>query len=646
MQNIDNISPIQRIGQYALLNLAWFVEQIFYKDGKPLKLFPFQQVILDALWHKKFVMLIITRGGSKTWMLAIYAVLRCLLNQGSKIIVTGAGFRQAKHVFRYIEELYYASPILQEAIGHQGGVKWGADTVSIKIGNSTIRGIPLADGKRVRGERASHLLADEFGSISPIVFDHAIAPFTAAGQDPVTKNMLINFIKTLERIGVEQEFIDAVQILRGTGNQIVYSGSATHIGNHFGNRYTVFRNIIASGGDQEKLGAAIKLKNELTYGHPSEIDADDLESLANTWQHHVVIQMPYTALPPGMMEEDIIRSEKASLPAHRFKEEYMAEFTSDTDGFIKRSWIEAATPKDKQIYPELYGDPKATYVMGIDPARNNDNVGIVILKITSTQKELIYCNAWNRTEFSISAKKIQEIAKRFNIVRIAMDKGGGGDSIREWLCKKSEDIEDSDLLWVVPDQMEKEIGDVMAMSAPGKKIIEMVNFSPNWISLAAHAVEADIQQCNMLFPHSGDEEQSYRQYMIHYNISKITDAIKDKIQEELWGIDAWQAEHEDKSVRLGIVQHITECLNEMCAIVRFVIPGSLVEKFDLPKLSDQPEGLDMRRRDRWSALMLANYAAKVYLGSGHKPKILPGISSQKNRGYTKNLSKRKGSTAW
>jgi len=329
--------PYDSIYHLASFNLAWFIEQIMCKDGKPLKLLPFQQVILDTLWYKKFPMLVITRGGSKTFLLAVYALCRAILNQGSKIVVMGAGFRQAKHVFRYIEEIYNSSPLLQEALAQDGGVKWGSDTVSIKVGSSTIRGLPIGDGSKVRGERATHLLADEFASIPESIFDHAVAPFTAVGKDPAAKANMMSFLKRLSGFGVEQTILDGIERSYGIGNQIVYSGSACHVGNHFGKRYQISKMIIESGGDPEKLRRAIEEKAQMTSGKSSEILPDDIKSLLKTWQQYSIIQLPYTAIPEGFMEADIIRTEKANLPGYRFREEYMAEFTFDTDGFIKRS---------------------------------------------------------------------------------------------------------------------------------------------------------------------------------------------------------------------------------------------------------------------------------------------------------------------
>jgi hypothetical protein len=206
-----------------------------------------------------------------------------------------------------------------------------------------------------------------------------------------------------------------------------------------------------------------------------------------------------------------------------------------------------------------------------------------------------------------------------------MDTGGGGESVREWLCKKTDaegnKVRDEDLIWVIPDQIKK-YANMTDMAAPGRKILEMVDFTTAWISKAAHDVAASVEQRNILFPHRAEQTYAYDQYMRHFDKHDMGDSEKEALQADLWGVDDWDAERMSKQYktkirpRIGMMQHIEECINETCAIVRNVsLKGT--ESFELPKLSEQPEGLDMRRRDRWSALMLANFAAKTYLGSGH-----------------------------
>ena len=46
-------------------NLSFAVYNLMKWKGQPLKLAPFQSVVLDTLWHKTFPMLLMTRGGGK-----------------------------------------------------------------------------------------------------------------------------------------------------------------------------------------------------------------------------------------------------------------------------------------------------------------------------------------------------------------------------------------------------------------------------------------------------------------------------------------------------------------------------------------------------------------------------------------------------
>jgi len=626
---IDLVGPVEFVYYSAEFNLAWFVSQIFRNQkGKPLRLEAFQQVMLHMLWFKKFPLILATRGAGKTFMLAVYAALKAILSPGSKIVIVGAGFRQAKLVFKYIEQLYNASPIFQEAVGQAERPKYGSDAATLQVGLSQITAIPIGDGEKIRGLRATILIADEFASIPEEIFDIVIKPFTAVHADPAERAANKRFMRRLEKLDANPGIVRMIEELQGFGNQVVISGTPSYRHNHFYHRYCFYRAFINSKGDTRKLKIALEEQQLARTGQHHEVTEEDLANAERMWHQYTVYQLPYTALPEDFMDEDMIRSDRAQFPKTRFAMEYLSQFPEDSDGFIKRSWIERGTPRDPQekgVWPELYGNPRETYVMGLDPARWNDNFGCVVFKLTERGKELVFCTAWDKTQYGKSATRIREIVKRFNISYICMDTGGGGESVREWLCKSTDadgnKVRPEDLIWVIPDQIKK-YADMTDMAAPGRKILEMVDFTTAWISKAAHDVAASIEQRNILFPHRAEEIYAYDQYMRHFDKHDVTESEKEALQADLWGVDDWDAERMTKKYktkivpRIGMMQHIEECVNETCAIVRNVSPKG-TESFELPKLSEQPEGLDMRRRDRWSALMLANFAAKTYMGSGH-----------------------------
>jgi hypothetical protein len=607
-----------------------------------MQLMPFQRVIINNLWNSKFPIYIATRGAGKTWLLAVYSVLRSLIIPGTKVVIVGASYRQSKLVFNYIDEIYRTSPILRQAVKERP--KYGSDAASFKIGNSSILALPIGNGETIRGIRANVLLVDEISSVPEEIFDIVIAPFTAVHMDPAARAEGAEFIKRITELGASEELIKLINSSQDFGNQIIMSGTPSYKDNHFYRRYQTYRMFIESKGDARIIKEAMEQNMLASTGQTAHMDEDEIQKMADSWKNYSIVQLPYTALPDEFLDADAIRKDKATFPAHRFKMEYCAEFPSDTDGFIKRSWIQRATPQppdEEPVYPELYGDKRAVYVMGLDPARWNDNFGCVVLKLTSRGRELVYCSAWERTAFGISANKIREICRRFNIEYIAMDKGGGGDSVQEWLCRSQDGVEDYELIWPIPEQIEEKY----ELAAPGKNILELVNFQGSWLTDSSHGLQAGIERRNLLFPYKGDDFAIQNQYMSHFGLNSIKDDEKEKLQQDLWGVDSW--ENKNQKPKMGVFQEIQECINETCAIVRMVTPNG-TEQFALPKLSEQPEGLDMRRRDRWAALLLANYAARVYMGSGFRANskigAQPGLN--KVKGLTNQTVRKRGSALW
>jgi hypothetical protein len=132
-----------------------------------INLLPFQLVILKELWNRKYPMLIATRGGSKSFLLALYAMIKALTNPGIKIVIVGAAFRQSKVVFEYCESMWHSAPILRDIVGssdRRNGPRRDIDRCTLRMGDSIIIALPLGDGTKIRGQRAGVIIADEFDS--------------------------------------------------------------------------------------------------------------------------------------------------------------------------------------------------------------------------------------------------------------------------------------------------------------------------------------------------------------------------------------------------------------------------------------------------------------------------------------------------
>ena len=116
--NLDYSNPMMEFLDYmSKPENFWFTCKYLLN----VDLLPFQLCILQELWNRKFPMLIATRGAGKTWILALYSLLRAFFVQGCKIIVIGAAFRQSKLLFEYMETFYKNSPVFANMVGASKG---------------------------------------------------------------------------------------------------------------------------------------------------------------------------------------------------------------------------------------------------------------------------------------------------------------------------------------------------------------------------------------------------------------------------------------------------------------------------------------------------------------------------------------------
>jgi len=652
-------SPLHALVRLNEYSLTWTISQLYNNArGRPLQLLPFQSVMMDMLWGRKFPLVLMSRGGGKSFGLGVYALTRALLCPGSKIVIVGAGLRQSMHVFNYIIGLYNQSPIIQESLKRYGGPKITTSGPYINVGNlSKITALPIGDGEKIRGQRATHIICDEFASIPEGVFETVIRPFASVHADPEERVRVEEFCNRLCDCGADDALIEKIRDMQGYGNQVILSGTASYEFNHFYKYYRSYEAIINSRGDSYKIQKAMEERARTSMQNQfSNMKQDEIKTLAAGWKNYAIYQLPYHGIPRGFLDAENIANDKATFSPVRFGMEYECRFAKDSDGFIKRSLINDATPADEKSFTvELYGDPSYEYVMGLDPARHNDNFGLIVLKLVPGGSELVYADAWRGKDTPFSVKKIRDVMRRFNIVRIAMDQGGGGDAVADTLRLK--ELCEKDELPIFP--VKEQIGDKRLLGEQGLFILDIVKWSSNWISIAAHGLHGDIEHLRLLFPtlpivssnpnKKANSKIAY-QYMPQIVEQYASRALRHERQpdeEECQVLDnmIFGKENDDfEKVEDGTWDHIQSTIDETCAIERMVTPGG-VEQFELPKLQEQREGLDVRRRDRFSALVLAAYAARVYRAEERNRKPIKSggspnsILNRKGRGRRKIVRK-------
>ena len=580
----------------------WFTCKYLFN----IELLPFQLAILQELWNRKFPMLIATRGGGKTWILSLYAVLRATFHQGCKVVVVGAAFRQSKLLFEYMEGFYKGSPVFKNMVGSSKGEgpKRDIDRCTFYIGTSEITAIPLGDGTKIRGLRANYIIADEFASIPQEIFEVVIKGFGAVAASPVDRVKEKASIGILRAMGLYQEADEAEEEV-GFGNQTIISGTAYYAFNHFYDYFLRQRDIIRSCGSHRYM--------EEHVFHGAVPDGFD-------WTQYGLIRLPERTLPDGFMDRSQLLQAKAMLNVTRYDMEYEAVFAKDSEGFYRRTLIERnvtnepimlPTGEEVTFNPMLAGNPNKRYVYGVDPASEADNFSIIILELNEHHSRVVYSWTCSRqimrerlltkkethlqSFYNYCARKILDLMRIFPTDHIAIDAMGGGIAIMEAL--HDEHVINAEAgekpLWPYinsrhddkdPFYWEKE-GKPTDGEA-GLHILHMIQFAKAEFTFSAnHNLRKDLETNSLLFP--------------KFDTILLAEAItEDKIQQRDYDtLEDCVIEIEALKDELTTIEHSQTTTGR--------------DKWDTPETVEAGGKKGRMRKDRYSALLMANEVAHV-----------------------------------
>ena len=564
-----------------------------------IELHPIQIAILEEFWVRPFPMFIASRGFGKSFLMALYCVLRCMLVPGTKIVVVGAAFRQSKIIFEYMETLWRNSSILRSIFtGNNDGPRRDVDRCTLRMGESWTIAVPMGDGSKIRGLRAHIIIADEFASISPDIYETVVSGFAAVSANPIQNVKEEAKRQALLEAGLWSDELEAVQIKKG--NQAIISGTADYAFKHFASYWKRYKSIIESRGDKHKL---------------QEIFNGEVPDSFN-WKDYSIIRMPYELIPKGFMDDKQVSRAKATIHTGIYNMEYAACFTEDSDGFFRRSLIESCVVSDtKPIIlngrPILFeaatqGNPQYQYVYGIDPASEKDNFSIVVLELHPDHNRIVYCWTTNRSNFKerqktglvneydfygFCTRKIRNLMKTFPPYKIGMDAQGGGVAIEEAFHDPGKVEDGEQLIWPVIEDKYKDSDD-----KSGLHILELVQFArADWTSQANHGLRKDLEDKILLFPRF---DQLSLVLALDAENKDINTADFNNLYDN-------QSE---------CILEIEELKNELTTIVmsQTSTGSGGRDRWDTPEVK-LPNGKKGKlRKDRYSALVIANMIARQY----------------------------------
>jgi len=326
--------------------------------------------------------------------------------------------------------------------------------IHIPDGNEYCANGFFSHNSKIRGSRFYSILIDELAQVPDQVLDMVIRPMAATSLAPMERVHRLEQQKRLISLGLASvdDFEEEV------ANKMVMTSSGYYKFNHMWRRMT----------DHWAQMEISKQKGEVCQ--------------------YSVWQVPYWDLPEGFLDINNIDEARRVMSHAKFRMEYEAAMISDSEGFFKASLIDGCMLGSGHTI-EMVGHKGDRYVIGVDPNQGGKaSTGVIIIRV-GTVSRLVGVLELKRQTTQQLTMAVQAICEKFNVIRIFMDKGGGGKAICDLLEEGYNGHEPI---------IDRTNNDHRHLS--GRHILELVHFNPAWISDANFTTKAMLEDKKLLFP--------------------------------------------------------------------------------------------------------------------------------------------------
>lgn len=171
-------------GSYYRENIDEFVVRYLQLDF--LKWF--QLMLLAMMDHSRTFLWIAARGMGKSFLIAIYACVRCILYPGTQVVVTSGTRGQSVNVLEKIQiQLLPISPNLKNEIDLEKSKFSGQDAKVLFKNGSYIKVVTASD--TARSNRANILIVDEFRMVKKDTIDMVLKKFLTSRRMPAYREL-------------------------------------------------------------------------------------------------------------------------------------------------------------------------------------------------------------------------------------------------------------------------------------------------------------------------------------------------------------------------------------------------------------------------------------------------------------------------
>lgn len=141
----------------------------------------FQKILIYAMMKYDYFYFIAARGIGKTYLVSLFACVRCILYPGTKIVAFSATFKQGKEiVMKITDDFMVHSPFLCNEIKR---ASTGLNDCGVWFKNGSWIQVRVA-GETSRGARSNVIIGDESRMIPRKIYDTVMRPMNSSPRQP------------------------------------------------------------------------------------------------------------------------------------------------------------------------------------------------------------------------------------------------------------------------------------------------------------------------------------------------------------------------------------------------------------------------------------------------------------------------------
>lgn len=551
-------------------------------------------------------MLVWGRGASKSFCAAVFCILQCIFEPGTKILIASANFRTSRRLFMEIDKMLNARDGTLAKQCFKAPVKRNDEyvyPVELPHGGS-ITAIPLG-GENTRGYRASVLIIDEFLLMPKDIVERVLMPFMSSPLDVAERIRIREIEDDMVKSG---KMKDSDRTFFKNVNKMITLSSASYTFEYLFELYSIWSDIIRDP----------KLLNDA-----SGLDDSAMEAMKNST--YFVSQMSYESLPEHMIDQGVIQLAKSGGISHSaFVREYCARFVDGGDGYFSPKKMSLCTVPNGQ-YPatKIVGDSDKKYVLAIDPSfsasKSSDYFAMAVMEIDEESNTSVYVHGYQKAGASVQdhIKYFYYLLTHFNIRLIIIDNAGGDQFIEA--ANGSSIFKSKNLkigFFDFNSDKEGEEYNEMLRQAKTEYNFDSGNicmkqyFTSAFLGRANSYLQSCIDHKKIWFASASCAHPDMINHMFTLNIpieyiypKGIDDAPENEAERKKLGVRDFMEQQD----------FIIKDTKDQCALIQVSSTARGTQSFDMPAHLRRLTSANKPRKDNYSALMLGNWGVKIFL---------------------------------